>query len=324
MARGLCLSQDAVDRTGAGAITGTPPARPLLRVSALHKRYGTVTALDGLSFTLHAGEVLGLLGPNGAGKTTAVESLAGLVTPDAGEIAVEGRALDRAGQNRIGLAPQADSLQDKITPREALALFARLYGVTPDIPDILDRMNLSAQADSYYGRLSGGQKQRVALALALVNDPRLLLLDEPTAGLDPAARADLHQRILDLAGGGCAILLTTHDMAEAERLCDRVLVIDQGKAVAEGSPADLVGGKEAGMVVEGRATAPIDPAAMPPIAGLRVSGPDFRCHTTAPGQAAMDILAAFERQGIAIASLRVGQATLEDVILGLADRRQEP
>jgi ABC-2 type transport system ATP-binding protein len=282
-----------------------------------------VTALDGLSFALHPGEVLGLLGPNGAGKTTAVENSAGLVMADEGTIALDGKALDRAGRRGIGLALQASALQDTITPREALALFARLYGVAPDVADILDRMGLSDLTDTYYGRLSGGQKQRVALAIALVNDPKVLLLDEPTAGLDPAARADLHRRIGALAEGGRAILLATHDMAEAEKLCDRVLVIDRGRAVAEGSPADLVGRAGAGMAIEGRAAAALTKETLPPIPGLTISGSDFRCRTTAPARTATDILAAFERQGIAIVSLRIGRPTLEDVILGLIEERVE-
>ncbi len=280
-----------------------------------------MTALDALSITLHAGEVLGLLGPNGAGKTTAVESIAGLLTPDAGAITLEGKALDRAGRRAIGLALQANALQDKITPREALALFARLYGAAPDVSDILNQMGLSDRADTAYGRLSGGQKQRVALAIALVNDPKVLLLDEPTAGLDPAARADLHRRILALAESGRAILLATHDMTEAERLCGRVLVIDRGKAVAEGSPADLVGSTGAGMAIEGRAAVPLTADAMPAIPGLIVSGTDFRCRTTAPARTAADILTVLERQGIEIVSLRIGRPTLEEVILGLIERQ---
>lgn len=297
------------------------PAQAMLEVSGLHKRYGAVRALDGLGFQLRAGEVLGLLGPNGAGKTTAVECIAGLTLPDEGAILLDGQPLGRKERGRIGLALQDTALQDKVTPHEALALFARLYSTEIDIFAILDRFGLSEQADSHYAKLSGGQKQRVALAIALVNDPSLLLLDEPTAGLDPAARAGLHHLIRELADDGHAVLLATHDMAEAEQLCDRILIIDHGQAVAEGSPADLVDGGAIGTVIEGRATLPLDPSLLPPVAGLEISGSEFRCRTTEPNRTAVEILAALETHGAEIASLRIGKATLEDVILSLTAGR---
>ncbi len=288
-----------------------------LEVAGLRKRYGTHEALAGLSFTVRAGEILGLLGPNGAGKTTTIESVAGLVRPDEGTMLLDGAALDRAGRARIGLALQSMALQDTITPREALRLFGHLYGAAPDVAALLDRFGLADQAGRPYGQLSGGQKQRVALALAFVNDPALILLDEPTAGLDLAARHELHGLIRQLAADGRAILLATHDMAEAERLCDRLLLIDKGRAIAQGRPADLVGAAGLGVMIAGRADRPLDAARMPPLDALAVTGAAFHCRTRDADAAAARLLAAIAAQGARIETLRIGEATLEDVILSL-------
>ena len=296
------------------------PFVPVLEVVGLRKRYGTLDALAGLSFQVGAGEIVGLLGPNGAGKTSTIESIAGLVEPDDGAIRLRGEALDRQGRGRIGLALQATALQDAIRPREALALFARLYRVQPDLDALLLRFGFTELASRPFGQLSGGQKQRLALALAFVNDPALILLDEPTASLDPAARSALHDLIRQLAAEGRAMLLATHDMAEAERLCDRLIVIDKGRAIAEGKPAELIGRERDSVLIEGSADRPLDPALLPSLPGLILNGTDFRCRTSDPNRAIAAITAAIGDQGARLTALRLGQISLEETILSLTGK----
>jgi ABC-2 type transport system ATP-binding protein len=214
-----------------------------LSVRNLSKAYGRTQATSQVSFGVAAGEVFGLLGPNGAGKTTTVEAILGLVEPDTGEIEVCGidaRRHPAAAKARIGAALQSTGLQDKITPREALALFASLYGRPADVAGLLTRFGLDEKADAAFDSLSGGQRQRVALALAFVNTPDVVILDEPTASLDPQMRRELHSHIRAMRDEGRAVLLTTHDMDEAEQLCDRIGVLSAGRIVAEGVPRDLV------------------------------------------------------------------------------------
>jgi ABC-2 type transport system ATP-binding protein len=212
-------------------------------VRDLTKRFGAVEAVRGVSFTIERGEIFGLLGPNGAGKTTTVECLVGLREPDGGELNVCGldvRREPRAVKEKIGVALQTTSLQDKITPREALRLFGALYPERIEPAALLERFGLTAKGDVAVDTLSGGQRQRLALALAFVNRPAVVVLDEPTSGLDPQARRELHAHIAQLKRDGCTVLLTTHYLDEAERLCDRVAIIHQGRIVATGAPRDLV------------------------------------------------------------------------------------
>lgn len=216
-----------------------------LTVNALSRRHGAVQAVDGISFAIAAGEVFGFLGPNGAGKTTTIECLLGLVRPDAGSIAicgVDARAQPRAARARTGAVLQATGLPDKITPREALAVFGALYSAPLNSDALLERFGLREKQDAAYESLSGGQKQRLALALAFVGDPQLLVLDEPTAGLDIQARRELHDDIREMKAAGRAVLLATHDMDEAQALCDRIAVIAAGRIVATGTPTELIAG----------------------------------------------------------------------------------
>jgi ABC-2 type transport system ATP-binding protein len=294
---------------------------PLLEISGLEKHYGAVVALRGVDLALHSGEIVGLLGPNGAGKTTTIEAIAGLVAPDAGTILFDGAPLDRALRGRIGLALQATQLQDKITPAEALALFATLYAVAPRTDGLLARFGLGEVAHRRCHRLSGGQRQRLALALAFVADPALVLLDEPTAGLDVESRAVLHRLIRDNAVQGCAVLMATHDMAEAEALCDRLILIDRGAVVAQGRPADLVGGAARGAMVCGTSDRPLDAAALP---GLAVSGTAFDGRTGDPEATLAALLGAARAQGVRILSLHVGPPTLEQVIRAMTARDPRP
>jgi ABC-2 type transport system ATP-binding protein len=214
--------------------------RPALTVHGLERRYGAIRAVDGISFEVAAGEVFGLLGPNGAGKTTTLESILGLVRPDAGRIEIEGDTDLARARAKVGAVLQATGLPDKITPREALTVFGAFYPAPLAPRTLLERFGLSEKADAAFETLSGGQKQRLALALAFAGNPRLLLLDEPTTGLDPQMRRDVQDHIAAMRGEGRAVLLATHDMAEAERLCDRIAVIAQGRIVATGAPRDLI------------------------------------------------------------------------------------
>jgi ABC-2 type transport system ATP-binding protein len=212
-------------------------------VRELRKSYGPVTALAGVSFDVSEGEVFGLLGPNGAGKTTTLECLVGLRVPDAGDIAIGGvdaRRRLRAVQQRIGVMLQTTALQDKITPREALSVLGSFYSRRENVNPLLERFSLIDHADTRFERLSGGYRQRLALALAFVNQPDTVFLDEPTAGLDPQSRRELRELIAGMRRDGRSVLLTTHDVDEAERLCDRVAIIDDGAIVAVDRPAALI------------------------------------------------------------------------------------
>lgn len=213
----------------------------LIAVEDLSRRHGAVQAIDNVGFKVAAGEIFGLLGPNGAGKTTALECVLGLIRPDQGRIQICGNAAGtRQAREKVGAVLQATGLQDKITPREALNLFASFYPAAIATPGLLERFGLVEKADAAYDTLSGGQKQRLALALAFVGDPQVLLLDEPTTGLDPQIRREVQDQISGLKADGRAVLLSTHDMDEAARLCDRVAVIAQGRIVATGAPRDLI------------------------------------------------------------------------------------
>lgn len=214
-----------------------------VRVRDLARRYGAVEALRGVSFEVASGEIYGLLGRNGAGKTTALECVLGLRRPDRGTIEIGGiDALALPGRVKplVGAQLQAATLQDKITPRQALRLFAAFYTEPANVGELLGRFALAEKADAPFDSLSGGQRQRLFLALAFVNRPRVVVLDEPTAGLDPQARRELHGAIEGLRADGVTVLLSTHDLAEARQLCDRIGILHGGRIVADATPAELV------------------------------------------------------------------------------------
>src|SRR5450755_3912753 len=220
----------------------TFPMVPAIQVAGLYKSYGDVEAVRGIDFEVAEGEVFGLLGPNGAGKTTTVEIMEGLRQRTGGEVNVLGFDPDiqsRQLKDRIGICLQATNLPDKITVRESLQMFAAFYTRSTDCDKLIDRLQLSEKRNAHYASLSGGQKQRVALALALVNEPSLVFLDEPTTGLDPQVRLEIHGLIQELRDAKRTLVLTTHYIEEAERLCDRVAIVDQGKIIAQGSPREL-------------------------------------------------------------------------------------
>src|SRR5271168_47135 len=216
--------------------------QPVLQVENLVKRYGDVEAVRGVSFSVEEGEVFGLLGPNGAGKTTTVEILEGLRTRSGGQVAVLGFDPDRQRQqlkDRIGVCLQATNLPEKIKVHEAMQVFAAFYTRHVDLSKLLQRLQLEEKRDAFYSTLSGGQKQRLALALALINDPQLVFLDEPTTGLDPQVRVEIHSLLEELKREHRTILMTTHYIEEAERLCDRVAIVDEGRIIALDTPARL-------------------------------------------------------------------------------------
>src|ERR1700674_4380100 len=217
-------------------------ANSILQVENLVKRYGDVEAVRGVSFNVEEGEVFGLLGPNGAGKTTTVEILEGLRDPDGGRVSVCGLNPQRESEalkHEIAAALQSTSLPDKIRVIEALRLFASFYKRGRKPEELLKRFGLEEKRNAFYSQLSGGQKQRLALALALVNEPRVVFLDEPTAGLDPQVRREIYDIIEELKKEKKTILLTTHYIEEAERLCDRVAIVDHGQVIALGTPREL-------------------------------------------------------------------------------------
>jgi ABC-2 type transport system ATP-binding protein len=294
-----------------------------LEVRDLRKRYGAVDAVRGVSFDIQDGEIFGLLGPNGAGKTTTLECIVGLRQPDAGRVQVCGidaRARPRDVKERIGAALQSTALQDKITPREALALFGSFYARRADPATLLARFSLGEKADAAFDTLSGGQRQRLALALAFVNQPDLVFLDEPTAGLDPQSRRELHGEILGLRAEGHTVLLTTHYMEEAQALCDRIAIVNHGEVIASGTPAELTSRSRAQQLVTIVGSRPLASGlfdALEDVQDLAVDGPRARLHAAAPARTIPHLLARFEAHGIELVELHVQKASLEDVFIEL-------
>ena len=213
---------------------------PLLEVRDLVKHYPKVKAVNGVSFALQAGTCFGLLGPNGAGKTTTVEILEGMHEPTAGEVLYKGQPVGNRFRNEAGIMFQSTALQDFITVRETLEMFARLYPRNADLDELIQRCNLNAYLDQDNRQLSGGQRQRLLLAIALVNDPAMIFLDEPTTGLDPQSRRNFWDLIESIKAQGKTILLTTHYMDEAYVLCDEIAIMDHGKIIAQGTPKELL------------------------------------------------------------------------------------
>jgi len=300
-------------------------------VAGLVVRYGAVTAVDGVSFTAEAGQVLALLGPNGAGKTTTVETLEGYRRPHAGTVSVLGLdpVADHAALTpRIGVMLQQGGIYPGIRPREALSLFASFYAHPEDPGELVQRMGLASVADSTWRRLSGGEQQRLSLALAVVGRPEVAFLDEPTAGVDPGGRQVVRQVIRDLAAAGAAVVLTTHELDEAARLADQVVIVDRGRVVAAGAPAELTA---AGPGDEIRFGAPpgIDLIALGAALGARVTEEatgEYRV-ASAPTPAAVAALTAWlAEHDLPLADLRAGRQTLEDVFLRLTgpDQRADP
>jgi ABC-2 type transport system ATP-binding protein len=292
-------------------------------VHNLQKRYGGAPAARGVSFEIEDGEIFGLIGPNGAGKTTTLECIIGLREPDRGEIEVCGidaRRRPREVKQRIGAALQTTALQDKITPREALALFGSFYRDRAEPQQLLERFSLGDKADVPFDTLSGGQRQRLALALAFVNRPELVLLDEPTTGLDPQSRRELHGEIARMKREGHTVLLTTHYIDEAEQLCDRIGIIDHGRIIAMGAPRELIARSHATPSVALETTRPIDRqlvAGLPGVLELTGDGARIRFRTADVNRTLAALTSLLDAQAAEIAELHVQKATLEDVFIEL-------
>jgi len=283
-----------------------------------------VPAVGGISFEVRAAEIFGLLGPNGAGKTTTLECLAGLRQPDSGELRVGGVDVTRqpqAAKRKLGVALHDTGLPKAITAREALRLFGSFYD-NPAAPEaLLERFGLVEKADARYGTLSGGQRQRLALALAFVNRPEVVVLDEPTAGLDAPARREFHAAIARMREEGCTLLLATHDLEEAERLCDRVGIMDRGRLVATGTPGELIARSSAIQIVTLTTIQPLgleELARLPALEDLRSSGGpavQFRTGQTSRTLGALSRL--LEAKQVEVVDLQVRRATLEEVFFDL-------
>jgi ABC-2 type transport system ATP-binding protein len=299
-----------------------------LQVRNLRKAYKDVIAVDGLDLEVRTGECFGLLGPNGAGKTTTVEICEGLNTPDGGEVLVLGRRWgdhDRELRQRLGISLQETQFSEKLTVRETVQLFRSFYERGPSPDDVIAMVQLQEKAGSRVGALSGGQKQRLALACALVGDPELLFLDEPTTGLDPQSRRQLWELIERFKADGRSILLTTHYMDEAERLCDRVAIVDHGRTIALGAPQALIERLEAEHVVEFALASPsaVDESVLRTIEGVSVAerrNGAYRLQVAELHRVMPALLGELRRQGAQLAELRTHSATLEDVFVSLTGR----
>jgi ABC-2 type transport system ATP-binding protein len=307
--------------------TTTLPASPALACNGLIKRYDDVVAVAGLDLEVERGECFGLLGPNGAGKTTTVEILEGLTTPDEGHVTVLGRHWGRSGnrelRERLGVQLQETQLPDKLTVLETVRLFASFFTSGPAPEQVIAAVELTEKRDARLGKLSGGQRQRVALACALVGDPELLFLDEPTTGLDPQARLKVWEIVEGFVASGGTVLLTTHYMEEASRLCRRVAILDHGKVIAQGTPRDLVASLDAEQIVELRLDGGCDLSAMEGLPGVsRMTERDgaHRLHVTDIGAALPALLARIQACRARVKSLTTHQATLEDVFVSLTGR----
>jgi ABC-2 type transport system ATP-binding protein len=304
-----------------------PAPKPAsVRVRDLAKRYGPVEALRGASFEVAAGEIFGLLGPNGAGKTTALECILGLRRPDAGAIEIAGidaLARPREAKQLVGAQIQAATLQDKITPRRALKLFASFYSDPAAAGELVERFGLSEKADAPFDSLSAGQRQRLFLALAFVNNPGLVLLDEPTAGLDPGSRRDLHDAIAGMRESGRTVLLSTHDLEEAHKLCDRIGIIDKGRIIADARPADLIAGSRSNPAVAVRTARPLEESRLRSLAGVtacRQKDGGWLLGTTNVNETIIGLVRAAESEKNELMDLRVVRPSLEDVFLSLTGR----
>jgi ABC-2 type transport system ATP-binding protein len=298
-----------------------------LRCSGLVKRFTDVTAVNGLDLEVFAGECFGLLGPNGAGKTTTVEILEGLTAADEGSVEVLGQRWnegdDRALRERIGVQLQETQLPEKVTVAETVRLFRSFYKRGHNVEDVIHTVALEEKRNARVGKLSGGQKQRLAVACALVSDPELLFLDEPTTGLDPQARLSLWDIVEKFRERGGTIILTTHYMEEATRLCDRVAIMDHGKVIALGTPAELIESLGADQIVEFRVTNELAEDVLtnlPAVNQLHKRGEVYAATVADIAVAMPALLAEIKRQQSELVTLTTHQATLEDVFVSLTGR----
>lgn len=296
----------------------------IIEVSDLVKRYGRRTVVDGVGFTVEQGEIFGILGPNGAGKTTTVECIEGLRVPDSGRIRVAGfdpRRQEKDLRKVVGAQLQESELPDKLTVGEAMQLHSSFHSRPADWRELLEQLKLTDKITTRYGKLSGGQKQRLSIALALVGNPRIAVLDELTTGLDPQARRDTWDLVEGVRDQGVTVLMVTHFMEEAERLCDRIAVIDAGRVAAIDTPAGLVAQVDQRQRIRFRPSAPLDRSllsVLPEVDSIeRVGG---QLTVTGTGNLLHAVTAVLAREQIIPADLRIEQASLEDAFVALTGR----
>ena len=300
---------------------GDAGAMSVIDVTDLRKSYGGRAAVDGVAFTVEEGEIFGILGPNGAGKTTTVECVEGLRVPDGGRLRVAGLdpIADHAAVTQVlGAQLQESELQAKLTVREALELYAALYPRPADWRPLAERLGLVGQLNTRFGVLSGGQKQRLFIALALIGNPRVVVLDELTTGLDPRARRDTWEVVEDVRARGVTVLLVTHFMEEAQRLCDRIAVIDKGRITALDTPRGLISRTAGSTVITFTPSAPLDDeeiTALPALAS--VERKDDRITLAGSDDTVTAVLSLLARHRITAHQLRVTDATLDDAFLDL-------
>jgi len=313
----------------APAAAAAPDGSLALRCSGLVKHYGDVKAVDGIDLEVPRGICFGLLGPNGAGKTTTLEMIEGLTPPTAGRIELFGRSWgeghDRELRRRLGVQLQETRLPEKLTVTDLLRLFRSFYPGGRSVEDAIRIVQLEEKRDARVEKLSGGQKQRLSLACALVGDPELLFLDEPTTGLDPQARLKIWEIVDDFRRGGGTVLLTTHYMDEAAHLCEQIVILDHGKVIAAGTPAELVASLGAEQILELTLAGDAEPpfAALGALPGVRSVTPRERnlvLSITDMGTALPALLQLLGREGRAVATLTTHEATLEDVFVKLTGR----
>jgi ABC-2 type transport system ATP-binding protein len=303
-------------------------ATSAVRCRGLVKRYPDIVAVAGLDLEVERGECFGLLGPNGAGKTTTIEILEGLVEQDEGEVEVLGRRWRderTALRHRLGVQLQETQLNDKLTVEETLRLFRSFFHEGPTIPELLDVVELGSKRTSFVGKLSGGQKQRLSVACALAGRPDLLFLDEPTTGLDPQSRRQLWDIIDTFRSEGGTTVLTTHYMDEAERLCDRVAIVDHGKVISLGTPRELIASLGAGHVIEFGVdgSREIDERELLALAGVksaRRAGGSWALQVSAAHETIPALLGSLSSRGLPLTELRTHSPTLEDVFVTLTGR----
>ena len=315
--------------TGKGVMTSPIQMAPGVSVRGLRKSYGSIVAVQGLDLEVGQGNIFGLLGPNGAGKTTTLECIMGLRRPDAGSIALGGVDLlanPLAARKLMGAVLQETALQEKITPRMALSYFGSFYPHATPASELLARFGLEDKADVSFDSLSGGQQQRLFLALAFVNKPHTLILDEPGVGLDPKARRELHELLRSLRDEGCTLLLSTHQIDEAESLCDVVAILDHGQLVAQGSPAQLAAAAGKAGRIRLRIFPSLPEQVLAALPGVRrhrheedfciIESSDARSTVAA-------LMAALDTAGSKLGELHVGGPTLEDAFLDLTGHAWE-
>ncbi|MDP9246573.1 MAG: ABC transporter ATP-binding protein [Candidatus Dormibacteraeota bacterium] len=296
----------------------------IIEVSSLQKRYGSKVAVEDVSFSVDQGEIFGIVGPNGAGKTTTVECIEGLRKPDGGSVSVLGLDPQRDGaelRQRLGAQLQQSDLPEKLKVWEALDLYASFYPRPADWVRLLESLGLAEKRNTRFGKLSGGQKQRLSIALALVGNPEVAILDELTTGLDPHARRETWDLIEGIRERGVTVLLVTHFMEEAERLCDRIAVVDSGRVVAIDTPAGLVSRVQSEQRIRFNVSTPLNErllTALPEVRHVSVNG--SHVVVTGTGNLLNAVIAVLARHEIVVGGLRVEQASLDDAFVALTHR----